>query len=513
MKRRTFISRSTKASMAAAVLPGFTGLTGSVISGQTGNKDAGGHPRRMIGIQIGAVSFYDEGVKQVLDNVQELAGVNTLFVPVFAYNRGLAGRQIPGEPFPDHGVQQEDSDFVGGYYANMHEEYYRNTVYKPEFARAPELGDYDVLAEVIPEAKRRNMKIIAFFADNFGRDRPHYEKLTEVDIDGNPTGKVNLVSPDYRGLLFGLVEDCIRSYEVDGVLWRTERTGPISDVLGFTHTGNVGKAVSFDRYTLERARKRGINPVRAKEGFSKLESFAEGCRNGKEPVDGRYVTFWRICLEYPEILSWEMLWIDALRDTYKEVYHLVKSVRPEVEVGSALSFKGIYNPFYRARQDLQELGRYSDFLKIVMYYNVGGVRMHTFIDASGRTLYGDMGPQRRLNFVNSIMGYEDMDYEKLESNGLPVKMIERETRRAMEGAEGTPTKIWPAIDIDIPARRFGMEDPDYSVCTPESTRDATLAVFRGGAEGVILARKYSEMNLSNLKGVRMALDELEKIDQ
>lgn len=502
--------------MATAVLPGIagiadpvsTGMTDQAIKGRTKNMVPGRDPRRMVGIQIGAVSFYDEGVKQVLDNVQELAGVNTLFIPVFAYNRGLAGRQIPGEPFPDHGVQQEDTNFVGGYYAAMHEEYYKNTVYKPEFARAPELGDYDVLAEVVPEAKRRNMKVIAFFADNFGRNRPHYEKLTEVDIDGHPTGEVNLVSPDYRGLLFGLVEDCIRSYEVDGVLWRTERTGPISDVLGFTHTGDVGKAVSFDPYTLERARVKGISPDRAKEGFRKLESFSENCRSGKEPVDGRYVTFWRICLEYPEILSWEMLWIDALRDTYKEVYDLVKSVRPEVKVGSALSFKGIYNPFYRARQELQELGRYTDFLKIVMYYNVGGVRMHTFIDASGRTLYGDMEPQRRLNFVSSVMGYGDMDYDKLESGGLPMGMIERETRRAIEGAEGTGTKIWPAIDIDIPARRFGMKDPDYAECTPQSTRDATLAVFQGGAEGIILARKYSEMNLSNLTGVGIALDEL-----
>ena len=103
----------------------------------------------------------------------------------------------------------------------MHEEYYQNTIYKPEFARASELGDYDVLAEVIPEAKRRNLKVIAFMADNFGKQRPHYEKLTEVDLDGNPTGDVNLLNPQYRGLLFGLVEDCLRSYEVDGILWRT----------------------------------------------------------------------------------------------------------------------------------------------------------------------------------------------------------------------------------------------------------------------------------------------------
>ncbi len=462
----------------------------------------------MIGIQIGAASFYDEGVSQVLDNVIGLACVNTIFIPVFAYNRGLAGRQMPGEPFPDHGVQEEDSNFVGGYYAKMHEEYYKNTVYKPEFARAPELGDYDVLAEVIPEAKRRNIKVIAFMSDNFGTNRPHYEKLTEVDINGKSTGNVNLVNPQYRGLLFGLIEDCLRSYEVDGLLWRTERMGPMSDLLDFTHSSSADTPTSFDEHTFERARKKGINIENAVKGYRKLEQFVHNCNSGPEPVDGNYVTFWRICLEYPEILAWEMLWVEALRDTYKEVYEFTKSIRKDVLVGSALSFKGIYNPFYRARQDLQELSKYSDFLKIVMYYNVGGARMNTFINRSGKTLYGDMDPQRRLDFVNSIMGYEDSRYENLEKEGLPFSMIERETKRALEGARGTQTTIWPAIDIDLPARRSGRPASEFSKCTPESTKNAVKAVFNSGAEGIILARKYSEMNLSNLKGVGEALKEL-----
>ena len=190
------------------------------------------------------------------------------------------------------------------------------------------------------------------------------------------------------------------------------------------------------------------------------------------------------------------------------IYKFAKSIRNDVLVGSALSFKGIYNPFYRARQDLQGLSKYSDFLKIVMYYNVGGARMNTFINRSGKTLYGDMDPQRRLDFVNSIMGYEDSRYENLEKEGLPFSMIERETKRALEGARGTPTTIWPAIDIDLPARRSGRPASEFSKCTPESTKNAVKAVFNSGAKGIILARKYSEMNLSNLKGVGEALKEL-----
>ena len=67
-------------------------------------------PSKMIGIQVGAVSFVDEGTEKVLDVLQERACVNTLFLAVFTYGRGIAGRQIPGQPGAGHGgVNREQS--------------------------------------------------------------------------------------------------------------------------------------------------------------------------------------------------------------------------------------------------------------------------------------------------------------------------------------------------------------------------------------------------------------------
>jgi hypothetical protein len=37
-----------------------------------------------------------------------------------------------------------------------------------------------------------------------------------------------------------------------------------------------------------------------------------------------------------------------------------------------------FSPIYRAGQDLSELTRYSDFLKMVMYHNCGGERMASY---------------------------------------------------------------------------------------------------------------------------------------
>src|SRR5579885_1239227 len=118
-------------------------LAASQAAAQSGKKD------RMIGIQIGAVSFVDEGVEPVLDILQRKGSVNTLFIAAFTYGRGIAGRQVPGQPLPDHGKQQYDADtFHGGSYASIHEKYYANTPLKN--LRAPDLGGFDVFASVLP---------------------------------------------------------------------------------------------------------------------------------------------------------------------------------------------------------------------------------------------------------------------------------------------------------------------------------------------------------------------------
>src|ERR1700739_3319853 len=75
---------------------------------------------KMIGIQVGAVSFVDEGTEKVLDVLQERGCVNTLFLAVFTYGRGIAGRQIPGQPLPDHGKQEYDLNFHGGHFSTPH---------------------------------------------------------------------------------------------------------------------------------------------------------------------------------------------------------------------------------------------------------------------------------------------------------------------------------------------------------------------------------------------------------
>ena len=276
---------------------------------------------KMIGIQVGAVSFVDEGTEKVLDILQERGGVNTLFLAVFTYGRGIAGRQIPGQPLPDHGKQEYDLNFHGGNFATPHPQYYRNTVLQN--LRAPDHGNLDILAEVLPAAKKRGMKVICWLEDVFRDDLPNIQKVQEVDLHGRNADTLCVNNPDYRNFLTGLVEDYARSYDIDGIMWGSERQGALCDSLGATHDTppiDPGNVTCFCQFCQSKAKARGINPERARQGFLELEQYVVASRSGQRPVDGYYVQFWRLLLRYPELAAWEMLWTDSLRETYAAIY-------------------------------------------------------------------------------------------------------------------------------------------------------------------------------------------------
>src|SRR5512134_950154 len=93
-----------------------TGVSSVGVTSIAAAAPAAAAGKKMIGMQVGAVSFVDEGTEKVLDILQERGAVNTLFLATFTYGRGIAGRQVPGQPLPDHGKQEYDLDFHGGNY-------------------------------------------------------------------------------------------------------------------------------------------------------------------------------------------------------------------------------------------------------------------------------------------------------------------------------------------------------------------------------------------------------------
>ncbi len=478
MQRRNFLQTAAASAIAATAAPA---------------------DRKMVGIQVGAVSFVDEGVEKVLDIVQHDGAVNTLFIATFTYGRGIAGRQVPGQPLPDHGPREYDTNtFHGGSYTRIRPQYYRDTVLT-DF-RAPEFGDYDVLEAVLPSARKRGMKTICWFEDVWRRDVPRVSEAQETQFDGANAVTLCFNNPNYRNWLLGAVEDYARSYDIDGIMWGSEREGAFSNMLRGTNPRNV---TCFCRFCEAKAKARGVDPARARAGFEALAAFVEAGRQNRKPIDGYYVTLWRLMLRYPELLAWEMLWTDSLRDTYAAIYQRVKSVKPSVGVGWHIWHNNSFSPIYRAEQDLSVIHEHSDFLKMVMYHNCGGERMVTYIRNMGRTMFADLPLQESLDFHYRVLGYtQEKPLDQLAKAGFSANYVYEEAKRAREALNGTKTQLWPGIDIDIPT-----DVNRSSRSTPEGTKAAVLAAFRAGSDGVLLSRKYSEMRLENLRAAGAAVRE------
>jgi len=488
MDRREFLEAST-------VLAGGALLSG-VPSPQPGKP--------MVGIQIGAVSFVDEGTDKVLDALQEMAAIDTLFVASFTYGRGIAGRQLPNQPLPDHGRQEYDTaTFRGGNYATPHPQYYRNTSIAPE--HAPDHGAYDVLADVIPKAHRRGMKVIPWFEDVIAGDVPGFDRAREVVLTGPQSSFACSRNPNTRNFWLGLVEDYQRSYDVDGLMWGSERQGPLGNVLGTNHggAGAGGRLACFCQYCVEAAKKDGINVDRAKEGYTQLAAWVEGLARAK-PADGAFVTFWRLLVKYPEILAWERLWNEALNDTYRDMYRKSHEIAPARGIGWHVWHNNTFSPFYRAEQDYADFSAYSDFLKVVMYNLCGGERLAQYIRGSCRTLFKDVPPERVLDLTYDVQQYRAGALGDLAAAGLPADYVRSETKRAIAGA-GPKMKIWPGLDVDIPTAATSKKTQ------PSDVYDAVKAAFDGGAHGVLLSRKYSEMRLDNIRAAGRALRDLKLV--
>jgi hypothetical protein len=494
LSRRQFLKTTAGATAMATVAPSMIAFAGS---GEAVK------PAKSIGIQVGAVSFADEGVEPVLDIFQEKGAINTIYLTTFTHGHGLGGRQIAGQSFPDHGKQESDASFFhGGNYATPHPEFYKNTVLKQ--TRAPDHGDLDIVAAVLPAAKKRGMKLFCSIEDVWRADVPGISELTEVDIQGRrTTNTVCLMHPDVRAFWTGLAADLCKSYDIDGILFFNENNGPLLESLGASHNQRIAsaRATCFCEHHQKAARDRGISFDRAHEGYVKLNQFVQDSLADKRPTDGYFVEFFRLLGEYPEITAWDRLFDEGKHAVLAEVYATVKGIRKDLQVGFHIEHVNSFNPIFRATRRYSDLAGKADFLKIVVYNNCGGERYANFIKNVNSTVFRDVPKDELLQFNNHLLNYgKEAGLNDLATAGLSPDYVYRETARAIAGVNGK-CKILPGIDIGIPVAQSSRH------ASPEDTYSATEAGLKAGADGVLLSRKYSEMRLANLAAAGKAARE------
>jgi hypothetical protein len=458
----------------------------------------------LVGVQVGAVSFVDEGVGRVLDILQEKACANAVFVATQSFDRGVQGRQVDGQPWPGHGPRGAD-DHWGGSYVTQHAEFYGPTTLGPYRAPDAEVVGFDVLEQVIPEAKSRGVRVFSFVLENthsgLARAVPNWPTVLQVDAWGRTDSYACVRNPDYINWWLAVVEDQVKSYPLDGLMFGSERNGPLGNLLGGGGFARNANPYCFCSHCLAAGDLRRIDGLRAQRAFRDLHDVLVSGTAPNPDNDSKFVRFLRLLLARPEILAWDQLWHDGYQDLQRRIYGEVKFLAPDVQVGWHVWHHNSFSPLYRAQMSYSEMSLFSDFIKPVLYNNCAGYRLHHHVQVVAETIFEGVSEQTVFDLVRGSLGYEeDVRFEDLPGLGLSTDYVRRETRRAVDAVAGE-ARIYPGIDINVPT------PPEVKKTTPQDARASVGAALEGGADGLVLSRKYSEMTWENLEAVGAVLRE------
>ena len=504
MNRREFIKLTALGATAALKGP-------QLLSGQTAPAK---NPGTTVAIPISAAPLADPDFDRQLADMHERGGVNVLMPFIYTHERHRAGLDRAPK-------------FRGGNYAIPHMQYYKDTILTEEDMRATEFGDKDLLAIAIPAAQRHGIKVFPWLIEDnhCPTEIPNWEKLYEIDYrgrraTGHPSGPCKN-NPYYRGYLMDLIEDYARSYDIGGIMWGAERQSGFLNALnvggggaegegggeggGARRAGGGGGRATFTcfcEFCQKKAKDAGIDVERARLGFGELEKLGVARRARQRPRDGYLASFWRVLLNYPELLAWENLWVKGRHELEADLHRRIKSVNPALPIGWHIWQNVTFSPLQRAEEDYALFKDFSDFVRPAVYNNCAGERYHGWVNGSLGLVYGDLQPAETMNVLFQELGYQEAPYDKISATGFSADYVERETRRAVEGLAGSTTQVWPGVDIDVPVAASASQ------CTPEGVKAAVTAAFKGGAKGIILSRNYIEMKPEHLSAAGDAIREL-----
>ena len=393
MNRRHFIKLGVIGTGAA-----LTGVES--VSGQDTPTTAKSSPATVVAMPICVAPLAQRELDPMFDDMRNRAGVNALFPFIYTHEPSRAGLE-------------RSPAFHGGNYAMPHMEFYKDT--RQDFAdlRAPEFGDVDVLARVIPAARKHGIRVFPFLLEDneMPATVPHRQVFYEVDHHGRPVnrrpGGPCFNNPWYQNFTLGLVEDYARSYDIGGIMWGSERQSGLLNTLGISQSSgeDPGGTTCFCEYCAKKGRDRGIDVERARRGFDEMEKFARAGRAGQRPRDGYFTTFWRLLLNYPEVLAWENLWVTSRHEFQAAMYRKVKSVNPALQVGWHAWQNISFSPFQRAEEDQVAVAGFSDFIRPALYNNAAGGRFLAFTRNARGSVLGDLPTETALEVL-----YRELDY-------------------------------------------------------------------------------------------------------
>ena len=463
---------------------------------------------KFVAVQVSPISFIDEGVEAVLDTLQQRVGVNVLMIGTVSWLGLKAGRSISHalDGWPDHGVA-EPFAMKGGAYFRPDSRYYGRTILRDFRAPDPEMAEMDVLSMVIPEARARGMKVFVELMEPFFKYAghgsanqvalPNLPQLLEVDVFGRFASEPSTFHPDYRHWIHSLVEDQVRNYELDGVMWCNERRSPLDQMIDGRPPGD------FSHEARREASERGIDVEGARRALTQVWSFFERARAGQSFVDGAFIEFLRVLLANPEALLWERFWVERNKDLDRELYGLVKWCDPEASFGLNVWNRNHFSPLRKAQWPWADQTLYADWVKPITYQHQAGLIYQNEMKSLHQSILRDFAPPEIAPVMYSLLGLDEAPWDELVAAGMdPDTYVYGQCADAVRGVDGR-ADVYMGIGVDAP-----RQAAEQARCTPDVVRRSVLATYRAGGRGVVFSPNYVSMNLSNLDGAAEALREL-----
>jgi len=463
---------------------------------------------KFVAMQISPISFIDEGVDEVLDTLQKRVGVNVLMIGTVSWLGLKAGRSISHEldGWPDHGVP-EPFAMKGGAYFDPDPRYYERTFIKDYKAKDPEMADRDILDMVIPAARKRGMKVFVELMEPFFKyaghgsvntvEIPNLAQCMEVDVTGRIGGEPSTFDPDYRNWIRSMIEDQVRNYDLDGVMWCNERRSPLDQMISGQAPGDFSPQARLE------ATERGIDVERVRIALKEVWTYFRRARAGERFVDGAMIEFLRVLLANPEVLIWERFWLERNKDLDRELYGIVKWADPSVSFGLNVWNRNHFNPFRKAQWPWAEQAEYADWVKPITYQHQSGLIYRNEMEAFHKSLLRDVDPAAMTDIMYTLLGLDEAPWDDVVQTGMdPDTYVGGQCADAVRGVDGA-AKVYMGIGVDAPRQRS-----DQAVCTPDIVKRSVLATYESGGEGVVFSPNYASMKLTNLDGAAEALREL-----
>jgi hypothetical protein len=456
----------------------------------------------VVGIQMSPHTMLDEGIEACLDLIQETAAIDTVIPYTHAFHTASLGKRP--EDLASH-FGESPRDFRGrvpAVWVRHHEEFFSDTALRVRPTEPQlEFADRDLFSEMIQPCRDRGMRAYGRILEASGRHIEGFDQVRTVDVYGNPGSYGCWSNPHYNNFWAAVLEDIFHHYDLDGFQWGAERMGPLMNVI---LPWNDNPPTCFCAHCIDRGERANIEPGRAREGYLRLFEYVRGLAGGgPTPPEGVFTVFLRHLIRYPEILSWEYQYRLSREAVQRGMFEAAKSVRPDADIGWHVDHQpSSWDLVYRAEMSYEEMGPYSDFIKLILYHAVLGGRIRSwYLDRFQNTVLRELTLEQSLELYYAMFGYDknmEPSVEDLREVGFSPDYVRRETARSVASANGA-ARIYAGIGFDVP----GSPPED-----PEKIYQAVVNAFQAGAGGIVVSREYEEMELPNLRAVGRAVRDL-----